>query len=72
MTAMLMAESKNSSGKKSTLKVSQDAQRLVAKIAAHRNKSVEELFEMKDVREFFTHLLIEEMRKEELRLKDKK
>lgn len=72
MSVATMAEPKKSADKKSTLKVTQATQRVVAKIAAHRNISVEELFEQKDVSAFFTHLLLEEMRKEEERLKGKK
>lgn len=56
----------------STLKVAQEDAQLVGKIAAHRKKSVKELFKMDDIREFFTHLLLEEMRKETERLKKRK
>jgi hypothetical protein len=55
--------------KESTLKVTEEDASLVGKIAAHRKKSVKELFKMPDVREFFTHLLLEEMRQETERLK---
>jgi len=58
--------------KESTLKVSQEDAQLVGKIAAHRKRSVKELFKMQDVRDFFTHLLLEEMRLETERLKKRK
>lgn len=58
--------------KESTLKVTQEDASLVGKIAAHRKKSVKELFKMRDVRDFFTHLLLEEMRQETERLKKRK
>lgn len=41
----------------------------IAKVAAHRGLTIEELFAAPDVREFFTHLLIAEMRKEERKLR---
>lgn len=58
--------------KGSTLKVSQAVAQLVGKIAAHRRKSVAKLFKDKDVEDFFSHLLLEEMRLETERLKKRK
>lgn len=55
-----------------TLKVAVSDAELVGKIAAHRGKSVAKLFKDNDVQEFFTHLLLEEMRKEAERLKSRK
>lgn len=57
---------------KSSLKVDSPEHRMISKIAAHRGLSVEKLFKDKDVADFFRHLLIEEMRKEGERLKDRK
>lgn len=58
--------------KESTLKVAQEDAQLVGKIAAHRKRSVRDLFKMKDVQDFFSHLLLEEMRLETERLKKRK
>lgn len=55
-----------------TLKVGVSDAELVGKIAAHRGKSVAKLFKDKDVQDFFTHLLLEEMRQEAERLKSRK
>lgn len=57
--------------KLSSLKVRPPVQRLVAKIATHRSKSIELLFEDEDVQEFFKHLLLAEMKKEEQLLQGK-
>lgn len=51
-----------------SLKVRHSVRDKVNKIAAHRGVSVADFFEQPDVQTFFTHLLIEEMRKETLRL----
>lgn len=71
-----MGKSKSDEGeplkKRSVLNVSPEAHRIVTKVATHRGLKIEEFFDEKDVREFFTHLLLEEMRKEELRLKGKR
>jgi len=48
----------------SSLKVRQEDQQIIAKIAALRGISIEVLFMEKDVRTFFRHLLIEETGKE--------
>jgi hypothetical protein len=57
---------------KSTLNVSRETAQLVGKIAAHRGKSIGEFFLDPDISNFLTHLLIEEMRQEETRLKRRK
>ena len=57
--------------KLSSLKVRPPVQRLVAKIATHRNMSIEGLFEEEDVQTFFKHLLLAEMKKEEQLLQGK-
>jgi|GEM_PF-4977498 len=54
--------------KRTTVAVRGHVQRLLAKVAGHRNISIEALFEQPDVQTFFTHLLLEEMRKETERL----
>lgn len=73
MSAATMARKKDdipppSEKKKSSLKVAPADQQIVAKVAAHRGLSIEELFKEKDVQEFFRHLLLAEMKKEETRL----
>jgi hypothetical protein len=55
-----------------SLKVDTDSGDLVAKVASMRRLSIKRLFQDKDVKEFFTHLLLEEMRKETARLQGKK
>lgn len=47
-----------------TLKVLVVDQKLVAKVAAMRDQSIRELFESEDVRDFWRHLLLEQMQKE--------
>jgi hypothetical protein len=61
-----------SSGKQTSLKVAQEDGQLVGKVARMRNISVEDLFRSRDVNDFFTHLLLEEMRLETERLKRKR
>ena len=58
--------------KESSLKVTWDDAALVGKVATMRSVSVKKLFRMKDVQDFFTHLLLEEMRQEAERLKKRK
>jgi hypothetical protein len=58
--------------KQTSLKVDPEEGQLVGKVAKLRGLSVEDLFQCKDVKEFFTHLLLEEMRKETARLQGKK
>jgi hypothetical protein len=55
--------------KLSSLKVRQEDQQIIAKIAALRGLSIEALFMEKDVRTFFRHLLINETREEQERQK---
>jgi hypothetical protein len=49
--------------KKAGLKVAPEDAQLVNLIATHRAVSVEKLFKMKDVQDFFKHLLKVEMQK---------
>lgn len=63
--------SEEQEGKKSSLKVKPGIQRIISKVAAHRNMSIESLFEEDDVQTFFKHLLIAEMKKEEKHLQEK-
>jgi hypothetical protein len=55
-----------------TLKVAKPDAELVGLVASHRKVSVKNLFKMQDVNDFFTHLLLEEMRREAERLKKKR
>ena len=48
--------------KEMSLKVDHDEGSLVGLVASHRGVSVKKLFKMKDVNDFFAHLLLEEMR----------
>lgn len=50
--------------KKTTLKVDLSEGEVIAKLAAHRRLSVEQLFKEKEIRELFTRLLAEEMKRE--------
>lgn|GEM_PF-4569429 len=65
-------EQKEQKEGQTTLKVAVSDAELVGKIAAHRGKSVAKLFKDRDIQDFFTHLLLEEMRKESERLKNRK
>lgn len=65
----VMAESKP---KKKTLNVSLEDGERIAKVAALRNKTIEDLFRERDVQDFFRHLLVEEARKEAERQKPRK
>lgn len=51
-----------------SLKVSIASSQLVSKLAHHRGLSIKELFLEKDVEDFLSHLLLEEMRKEAERI----
>lgn len=68
MVAIAMGKKKSPT----TLKVDRPEQEMISKIAAHRRLSIEGLFKEKDVKDFFTHLLLEEMRKETEHLKGKR
>lgn len=65
----VMADSKP---KKKNLNVSLEDGERIAKVAAIRNKTIEDLFRDRDVQDFFRHLLVEEMRKEAERQKPRK
>ncbi len=67
MAVLQMARSKSTT----TLTVLKDDQALVAKVARMRDMSIEKLFTEQDVRDFFTHLLLAEMKKETERLQPK-
>lgn len=69
---MVITMTKKSEKGRKSLNVSPHTHQLVGKIAAHRELTVEELFEEQDMQEFLTHLLVEEMRKTEQRLKGKR
>ena len=57
----------------SSFKVRKKAQQVVAKLTALRGlRSVAELFEQKDVEDFFNHLLLRELQKEQSNLTGKK
>lgn len=67
-----MAEPRKRAGlKQTTLNVYLGTQSQVSKIARLRDKTIPEFFEDHDVKEFFRHLLIEELEKEALRQKRK-
>lgn len=57
MVAPAMSKEKKSPKKVSTLKVKPHDKDLVVRVANARNQSVEELFESKEVRTFWAHLL---------------
>jgi hypothetical protein len=65
------SESKEKSPE-TTVKVLRADASLIVKIAKHREVTVAELFQMRDVNDFLTHLLLEEMRLETERLKKKR
>lgn len=57
---------------KKNLNVSLEDGEQIAKIAAIRSQTIEEFFASPDVREFFTHLYVAELKKEGQRLQGKK
>jgi hypothetical protein len=64
------ADDRNNNGRREvSLKVDAAEGDLVSKLAALRRVSIARLFKERDVNDFLTHLLLEEMRKETERLK---
>ncbi len=57
--------------RESSLKVGITAYELISKVARLRNKSIANLFREQDVEDFFTHLYVEELRRESERMKRK-
>jgi hypothetical protein len=72
MVATMAKQPRDAKPAKKSLNVGIEDGERIAKVAAHRGLTIEELFAAKDVREFFIHLLVEEMRQESERLKGKK
>lgn len=78
MGTLLMADNKKAAGgpaagdKISTIKVKRSRQQTVMKIAALRGLSQEELFDQPDVIDFFNHLLLAELHREQERVQPAK
>jgi hypothetical protein len=68
----IMAGAKKAAKKRKVLNTSEAAGDLVMQVAAMRKLTVEELFDQRDVQEFFRHLLLAELRKVEQHLRGQK
>jgi hypothetical protein len=67
-----MTKPKRSEGERKALNVGAEAHELATKLAALRGLTVLELFDEEEVRDFFTHLLMEAMDKERARREGKR